>query len=243
MKTSTAVIWLIAGAMWMAQGTCWIPAGGVAHAAGGRFGGGGFNGGSVGNAGKISTLPYYGYGGGYYDYPMGPTTFEGEGGQGGGSKGSGAPTAYTGTGGGPPEELQDGRGVYVPLGSGDAAGPSWDSDWWARDPRSAEEIAAEASEKNTGDVVASLPRGYETVHDSTARYYFCKGIFFQVVESGYQVVAPPAGIEVAQLPSTAELDTVDGKQYLVYEGVYYQPLYSGSGIVYKVVADPHQEAR
>lgn len=206
---------------------------------GGGFGGGGFHGGSIGNAGNVSSRPYIpgGYSG--YTYDVGPTTIEGDPPSGGGSGGSSAPTAFAGTGGGPPQQLQGGTGVYDPLGSGEADGPSWDSDWWAQDPRGADALAAETAEKSIGSAVDSLPRNYDTVYASGDRFYFSKGTFYQAAESGYQVVAPPVGIEVRGLPDAAELVTVGRQQYLLFKDIYYQALFSGSGVVYKVVEDPH----
>lgn len=221
---------------WIASVMLTVP--GPLLAGRGGFGGGGFHGGSIGNAGHVANRPYYS--GGYYGYAMGPTTFEGDEGLNSRGSGSAPPVAGTGTGGGPPEELQDGRGVYVPLGPRDPGGPSWDSDWWAQDPRTEAEIAAAAAAADAavGSLVPSLPRNYDTLYAANARYYFAEGTFYQAAESGYQAVAPPIGIEVQQLPRTAEMVAVKSQQYVVYNDIYYQALYSGSGIVYKVVEDP-----
>ena len=110
-----------------------------------------------------------------------------------------------------------------------------DSDWWSQDPRA----GAAATDVSIGTAVASLPRGCDTVYASNVPYYFSDGTYFQEADSGYRVVAPPIGIEVKQLPSTAEIVKVGSKQYLVYNDVYYQALYGGSGILYKVVEDPN----
>jgi hypothetical protein len=83
-----------------------------------------------------------------------------------------------------------------------------------------------------------LPRGHDTLYSAQDRYYFHDGIYYQAAEEGFQVVAPPIGIEVEQLPSAAELVEVDNQQYLVCKGIYYQALFAGSGIVYRVVDDP-----
>jgi hypothetical protein len=172
---------------------------------------------------------------------MGSTTFEGDGDMNSRGSGSGAPVAGTGTGGGQPQELEDGRGVYVPLGATDPGGASWDSDWWAQDPRTEEEKAAgtAAAESRAGTVVSVLPRPYDVIYTSSGPYYFTKGTFFQAAESGYQVVAPPIGTEVRQLPREAEMLKVKGQQYFYCSDIYYQALYGGSGIVYKVVEDPN----
>ena len=231
MKNSTTAICLIASGILMVQGP-------LLARGGGGFGGGGFNGGSIGNAGNVGNHPYYPGGGYGYAYQMGATEFAGDEDLRSGDFGadSGAPTAYTGTGGGPPEELQDVTGINVQGGEIVTDGPSWANDWWANDPRSAEEAAAAGP---AGSAVASLPRGSYTVYASNASYYYSLGTFYQEADSGYQVVTPPIGIEVRQLPNAAEIVNANNQQYFVYNDIYYQALYGGSGVVYKVVENPN----
>ena len=237
MRATTIATCLIVWGVLMVQDPVLGKGGGVGHAGGGGFGGGGFHGGSIGNAGNVNNHPYYGgdYG---WGYQMGPVGFEGDGDL-GDSSGSASVTAYTGTGGGPPGELQDGKGVNVPHGPVDPGGPSWDSDWWDHDPRSGEERAAAAApDASTGTAVASLPRGTTTVYHSGSPYYYSDGVFYEPSDSGYEVVAPPLGITVNRLPRGAEIEKVGNLQYFVYNDTYYQALYGGSGVVYQVVEDP-----
>lgn len=231
MRDRTTAIGWIASVMLLVQGPLLALGGGV--------GGGGFHGGSIGNAGHVTNYPG-GYGG-YWGYAMGPTTIEGDENLNPRDSGSAAPVAGTGTGGGPPEPLQDGRGIHVRKHAINPDGATWDSDWWAQDPRSEDEKAAAAAraDANSGVVVSSLPRYYDIVHAADGRYYFAQGKFYQATDSGYQVVAPPIGIEVKELPPSAEMVTVKGQQYFVYNDISYQALYSGSGIVYQVVEDPN----
>jgi hypothetical protein len=228
MRYRTTVIGWIASVVLLVQGPLLALGGGV--------GNGGFHGGSIGNAGHVTNYP-----GGYWGYAMGPTTVEGDQDLNARGGGSAPPVAGTGTGGGPPEELQDGRGINVRQGAINPEGASWDSDWWARDPRSEDEkaAAAERTQANPGAVVSSLPRYYDIVHAADGRYYFAQGKFYQAIESGYQVVEPPIGIDVKELPPATEMVKVKGQQYFVYNDIYYQALYGGSGIVYKVVEDPN----
>ena len=237
MRATTIAICLIVCGVLMVQGPALGKGGGVGHGGGG-FSGGGFHGGSIGNAGNVNNHPYYG---GYYGwgYQMGPVGFEGDGNL-GGSSGSTGVTAYTGTGGGPPGELQDGKGVNVAQGAIDPGGPSWDSDWWDHDPRSEAEVAASAAPAAaTGAAVQSLPRGTSTVYHSGSSYFYSDGVFYQASDSGYEVVAPPTGINVNQVPRDAEMVQIGNFQYFVYNDTYYQALYGGSGVVYQVVEDPH----
>lgn len=227
----TAIGW-IASLMLMVQGPLLALGGGV--------GDGGFHGGSIGNARHV-TNPIY-YPGGYWTYGMGPTTVEGDEDLNARGSGSGAPVAGTGTGGGPPEPLQDGRGVYAPQGVANPEGADWASDWWAQDPRSEAEKAraAAVAEASVGTVIPSLPRSYDifTLYVANTRYYYGEGTFYQAVEGGYQIMAPPIGAEVPQIPRDAEMVKVNGQQYFVYHDIYYQAVYAGSGVVYKVVEVP-----
>ena len=234
MRKLTIAVCVIAVGILMIQGPLCAKGGGAAHAGGGAFGGGGFNGGSIGSAGHVNNHPNYGRGSYGYGYAMGPTSFEGDGDLGGSSGGS-APVAYGGTGGGPPDQPQDGTGVYKPRGSGDPDGPSWDSDWWAHDP---EPDAGKTPELDAGATLPSLPKGYDTVYLSSQPYYYNDGTYFESTDSGYAVVSAPVGITVTSLPNQAELITVDRQQLFQVGDAYYQALYSGNGLVYKVVEDP-----
>lgn len=80
--------------------------------------------------------------------------------------------------------------------------------------------------------------GYETAYLSSQRFYYYRGTFYVPTDSGFEVVAAPIGITVRIAPDGAELITVNGQQYLQTGDAYYQALYSGNGLVYKVVEDP-----
>lgn len=239
MRILTTAFCLTASAVLMVQAPLLAELGGPGPGGGGGFGGGGFHGGSIGNAGHVNNYPYYG-GGCCYGYAMGSTTVQGDENLNPGQNPA-SPVAGTGTGGGPPEKIQDGTGVYVSQGQVlDDGEAGFDNDWWGNDPRTESQKAADAAVKaGTGSTVPSLPRNYDTLYDPSGRYYLSQGTFFQSAESGgYQVVAPPIGIEVKQVPRNAEMVTVGNQQYFVYNDIYYQALYSGSGIIYKVVEDP-----
>ena len=48
----------------------------------------------------------------------------------------------------------------------------------------------------------------------------------------------PVGATVDSLPDGATSETVDGVAYFVFAGTYYRPFYSGSNVIYMVVANP-----
>ena len=57
-------------------------------------------------------------------------------------------------------------------------------------------------------------------------------------KTNYKVTAPPIGASVKDLPKSAKETTVDDKKYYTYQDAYYKPFYSGSDVVYMVVAKP-----
>jgi hypothetical protein len=59
------------------------------------------------------------------------------------------------------------------------------------------------------------------------------------VSAGYQVVLPPGGVFVNNLPNGAVGTSVGGTTYFQYGGVWYQPYYQGSDVTYETVANPN----
>jgi len=118
-----------------------------------------------------------------------------------------------------------------------------------------------------GIVVPILPPACQTVYVDNSSYYYANGSYYQQTDQpadtsdsdgsstddsgyagsgsasgsgqNYQVVKPPLGATVNQLPEGATETTVDGNKVYVYEGTYYRPFYSGSTVVYQVVAPPN----
>jgi hypothetical protein len=60
----------------------------------------------------------------------------------------------------------------------------------------------------------------------------------RVVSSYREVIAPPIGAPVPTLPKGAQSLTTGGITYYFEAKTYYRPLYSGSSVVYQVVAQP-----
>jgi hypothetical protein len=58
------------------------------------------------------------------------------------------------------------------------------------------------------------------------------------VESGYKVSLPPIGSTVTTLPNGALTENIKGTTYFAFGGAYYRPFYSGSSVIYEVVAKP-----
>jgi hypothetical protein len=66
----------------------------------------------------------------------------------------------------------------------------------------------------------------------------CGGAFYARVENGYKVSPPPIGLTVTTLPNGAVDQNIKGQTYFVFGGAYYRPFYSGSSVIYEVVAKP-----
>ena len=55
---------------------------------------------------------------------------------------------------------------------------------------------------------------------------------------GYKVIPPPVGATVTTLPNGAVDQNVNGTTYFTFGGAFYRPFYSGSSVIYEVVAKP-----
>jgi hypothetical protein len=73
---------------------------------------------------------------------------------------------------------------------------------------------------------------------STARPNWIVAGLLPSVPSGYQVIPPPIGATVSTLPSGAVDQNIGGGTYFTFGGGYYRPFYSGSTVIYEVVAKP-----
>ncbi|PWS27131.1 hypothetical protein DHW03_14100 [Pedobacter yonginense] len=81
-----------------------------------------------------------------------------------------------------------------------------------------------------------LPYGYYPFYFGPTQYYYSGGLFYRQYENNYQVVVPPVGAEVPNLPSDASLVTIDGVDYYEYKGVYYTQSTNADGKTIYVVA-------
>ena len=52
------------------------------------------------------------------------------------------------------------------------------------------------------------------------------------------MIPPPIGATVSTLPSGAVDQNMGGVSYFTFGGAYYRPFYSGSTVIYEVVAKP-----
>jgi hypothetical protein len=112
-----------------------------------------------------------------------------------------------------------------------------------------------------GIVVPLLPPTYSIVYVRDVPYYYASGSYYVATpesativagsdegatdyEPGinYEVVAPPLGAAVEELPEDAAAVEVAGKTYFFFDGTWYRPFYSGSEVVYVVVPEPEDAA-
>lgn len=96
-----------------------------------------------------------------------------------------------------------------------------------------------------GATVENAPTQVTNVTVNGAEYGYSEGAFYDVKppadeESAptFEVVAPPMGATVPDLPEGAEVRKAKDTDYFVYAETWYQPFYSGSTVIYMVVADP-----
>lgn len=101
-------------------------------------------------------------------------------------------------------------------------------------------------------VVVSAPVGATVVHAPTnitmvnaggAEYGYSNGTYYSAEvgsdgEAQFEVITPPIGAVVQELPEGAQVKKINGKTFFIYGGAFYQPFYSGSEVVYMVVKDP-----
>ena len=64
------------------------------------------------------------------------------------------------------------------------------------------------------------------------------GVFYESTSNGYKITDPPPGVMVTSLPNGAALVMVNGVDYREFGGVWYQPFYSGSEVIYQTVPNP-----
>jgi hypothetical protein len=84
----------------------------------------------------------------------------------------------------------------------------------------------------------AAPAVATTVSGAGGTFNYSNGVFYQQASKGYKIVEPPPGILVTSLPKGAVTVTVNNVNYREFGGVWYQPFYSGSGVIYQTVPNP-----
>ncbi|TDG35412.1 hypothetical protein EZJ43_14035 [Pedobacter changchengzhani] len=81
-----------------------------------------------------------------------------------------------------------------------------------------------------------LPYGYYPFYLGVNQYYYSGGLFYRQYNNNYQVVVPPVGAEVPNLPTEASLVNINGVDYYEYKGVYYTQGVNADGKSVYIVA-------
>lgn len=84
--------------------------------------------------------------------------------------------------------------------------------------------------------IGVLPFGYYPFYFGANQFYYSGGLFYQQNNNQYEVVVPPVGAEVPNLPEDANLVTINGVDYYEYKGVYYTQSQNAEGATVYVVA-------
>jgi len=84
--------------------------------------------------------------------------------------------------------------------------------------------------------IGVLPYGYYPFSFGPNQFYYSGGLFYQQNNNQYEVVVPPVGAEVPNLPQEANLVTIDGVDYYEYKGVYYTEGQNADGARVYIVA-------
>ncbi|QPH41586.1 DUF6515 family protein [Pedobacter endophyticus] len=84
--------------------------------------------------------------------------------------------------------------------------------------------------------IGVLPYGYYPFYYGANQFYYSGGLFYQQNNNQYEVVVPPVGAEVPNLPEEANLVTINGIDYYEYKGVYYTQGQNAEGATVYIVA-------
>ncbi len=86
--------------------------------------------------------------------------------------------------------------------------------------------------------VTTIPRNYFTIMVGAVPYYYYSGVYYKYYDtySNYEVVEPPMGAIVPELPSDyVRAVVINRKTYFEYDNVLYKPVNTRYGMQYKVV--------
>ena len=96
-----------------------------------------------------------------------------------------------------------------------------------------------------GATVENAPSQVTNVYVNGQDYGYSNGAYYDVQppkddesDPTYDVVAPPIGATVPELPEGAEKETVSDQDYFVYADTWYKPFYSGTDVAYMVSENP-----
>lgn len=69
-------------------------------------------------------------------------------------------------------------------------------------------------------------------------YFYYSGMFYRSYNNQYEVVRPPLGAVVTELPADAQQVIIDGEEYFLSYGTYYRAYVNENDqLVYEVVGE------
>ncbi|MDR3704819.1 MAG: DUF6515 family protein [Paludibacteraceae bacterium] len=85
--------------------------------------------------------------------------------------------------------------------------------------------------------VSLIPNGFLTLMVGTLPYYYYGGVYYrEIATDNYEVVDPPMGAIVPELPADdVRAVVIGGKTYFEYDNILYKTVVTSSGVQYKVI--------
>jgi hypothetical protein len=86
--------------------------------------------------------------------------------------------------------------------------------------------------------VTVIPTGFFTIMVGTVPYYYYQGAYYRrdVVANNYEVVEPPMGAIVPELPiDDVQTVVIGGKTYFEFDNILYKPVVTQTGVQYKII--------
>ena len=89
-----------------------------------------------------------------------------------------------------------------------------------------------------GTRIGILPYGYLQLYVGGMPYFYYSGMFYRSYDNQYEVVRPPLGAVVTELPVDAQQVIIDGEEYFLSYGTYYRAYVNENDqLVYEVVGE------
>lgn len=83
-----------------------------------------------------------------------------------------------------------------------------------------------------------IPTHYNRIVIGAVPYFYFGGIFYRQYEREYEVVQPPVGAIVPELPEYGVSEvTINGEIYYEFDNVLYKPVVTRNGVQYRVVGN------
>jgi len=85
-----------------------------------------------------------------------------------------------------------------------------------------------------GSRVHNRPHGV-AINYGGVSFIYSDGMFYNMIDRGYEVVRPSIGMIVPSLPTRHSVIMRDGRRHYTHDGVIYSPMRQGGTVVFRVV--------